>query len=119
MQNLADLIEGGLKNYRNEVQEKLNKAADETAKDTVKELKATSPKRYGNYGKSWTTKKEKQGGSETQIVHNKKHYQLTHLLENGHATKNGGRTRAFVHIKPAEQNAIKGFEEKVRDSLES
>ena len=47
-----------------------------------------------------------------QIVVHSKRYQLTHLLEFGHAKRGGGRTRAFPHIAPVEQA---GIEQLTRD----
>lgn len=42
---------------------------------------------------------------------------LAHLLENGHATKNGGRTRAFPHIRPVEERIIEEFFDAVKQKI--
>ena len=52
------------------------------------------------------------------VVHSEKHYQLTHLLEFGHALRNGGRSKAIPHIAPAEQRGIENFEKRVMEGLD-
>lgn len=98
---LANAIARELENYSREVEEKINDATDKISKEAVDELKSTSPKRYGDYGKSWTRKKTANGW----VVHNKR-YRLTHLLEKGHAKRGGGRVGSQIHIAPVESDSI-------------
>ena len=112
--SLANEITRALRQYTNEVQEEVNEAAEEVATDAVDKLKQSSPERTGKYAKSWT--KTKKG--DKWIIHNKKHYRLTHLLEKGHAKVNGGRVGAKVHIEPVEQQAIDEFIERVERAVE-
>ena len=73
--------------------EKTFNSVGKEAKEMVKDL---SPKREqgGSYAGGWTMTRTKKGsaskliGGCTVIIKNKKHYQLTHLLENGHIVKN-------------------------------
>jgi len=99
--------------YSQEVTDAVEKAQDEVAKETVDELKRTSPKNKGGYAKGWATKK----AGNKLTVYNKAKPQLTHLLENGHSTRDGGRSRSFPHIKPAEENAVKSFQAKVEGAI--
>ena len=45
------------------------------------------------------------------------HFRLTHLLERGHAKKNGGRTRAFPHIQYGEEFAQANYEDYVKKEV--
>lgn len=103
--NLADEIAKALSEYTDDVTEKLDDAKDEISKEAVAELKTTSPKKTGDYAKGWARKKTAHG----YVVYNRTDYQLTHLLENGHAKRNGGRVRAYPHIAPVEQKVIDKF----------
>lgn len=93
-------------------------------KDCVAELRRTSPKRKGKgggkYAKSWAVKTETTSGGlvTTCVIHNKDHYRLTHLLENGHETRNGGRTKAYPHIKPAEEHVVATYLQRAKEAIE-
>lgn len=108
---LADAINECLAEYTDEVEEALEETKKRLADEAVKELKATSPRRPkgGKYAKGWRAKRV----GRKYVVHNKR-YQITHLLEKGHAKKGGGRVAARVHIKPVEnsiyQKAVAKFE---------
>lgn len=108
MSNIKDLstqIAAALAAYTDEITEGMEAAKQDAAKNVVKILRATSPKGTGSYAKGWRVTQQ----GTKQIVHNKTDYQLTHLLENGHAKVNGGRVAAKVHIRPAEAEAIEAF----------
>ena len=118
MEDLQDFISRSLAEYAEDVKQTVNEAAKNVGKETVKELKKTSPKLTGNYKKGWTKKIQNKGrGIKKVIVYNKNAPHLTHLLEHGHAKRNGGRVAAKVHIEPAEIKAADNFEQTVREEL--
>ena len=110
---LADTVMKGLQEYKDLATEDLKKDVQKAAKTVQDQIKNTAPKKTGRYAKSWTSKKTKETSDSIEYtVHSKNRYQLTHLLENGHAKRGGGRVRAFPHIAPAE---TAGTEQLVKD----
>jgi hypothetical protein len=116
---LAAEIAKGLAEYSQDVVEKVNVSSDKVGKAAVKQLKQTSPKRYGDYAKSWAMKTEPEVGQPAKrVIHVKApHYRLTHLLEKGHAKVNGGRVDGIPHIRPAEQEVIAQFTREVEEAI--
>lgn len=112
---LAAEINRQLALYARQTEETVGVVAEKVANDGVEMLKANSPKSPGGgkYAKSWTHKKV----GKKFVIHNKKHYRLTHLLEKGHAKVNGGRVNPRVHIAPAEDRVIEEFEDELRREL--
>lgn len=95
-----------LKAYSDEVAEGIKKAVNDVAKETVRTLKTTSPRDTGKYARGWTFKVEFESPEDIRVrISNRTKWQLTHLLENGHAKVNGGRVDGKPHIRPAEQAA--------------
>lgn len=113
--------------YGQDVNEVLYESMQNVADEAVKELKAVNKfasdgHPTGEYSKSWD-KVEQQTSrlAKSVIVYNEEHYRLTHLLENGHALKRGGRTigsvKAYPHIYPVEQKVVKDFEKEVIERI--
>ena len=91
----AQAVNDYLEIYVENIGEDFEETSNEIGKEARDELRQTSPKKRGQYAKGWTVSKSRKKKNYYAVrVHNKTHYQLTHLLEFGHATSNGGRTKA-------------------------
>lgn len=115
--NISDLsitIADLMSEYTTEIEKGLEKAKTDTANEGVKELRATSPKKTGDYGRGWSKKKV----DSAVVVHNKTEYRLTHLLEKGHVNRDGSRSKKFVHIAPVEEKMITSFEKRIEKVIE-
>jgi hypothetical protein len=108
-----------LNDYSSDIQEAIIAEAEKVSKKGRDELKNTSPKRTGKYRKGWKVKTEKGNGFVECIIHNSTNYQLTHLLEHSHLTRNGRKTTPKVHIKPVEQACIKEYEKSVEKIIKN
>lgn len=108
-----------LENYADDISEEVETEANKIGKEAVSELKQTSPKgTRKSYSKGWRLKKEKKGKNiYTVKIHNKTDYQLTHLLEFGHATRNGKYTKKQPHIRPIEEKYSEKFEKELKKKI--
>lgn len=118
--DIAAEIEKAMKEELDRTNEAVNSAVDKVADETVSDLKSSSPKKSGKYASGWTKKDQPMATrSKSSVVWNEEHYRLTHLLEFGHATVNGGRVAAKPHIAAVEQKAIKNFEDELKRGIEN
>ncbi len=115
----AEALMDELESYSQEVADETKEAAKDVAEECRKEIQERSPVRDGGphpgrYKKGWKAEVVHEDHANIRVVvHNKKDYRLTHLLENGHAKVNGGRVEGVSHIAPAEQHASEKFLKKV------
>lgn len=114
--DLGAAISEILDEYGDHVGKATREVVKKVAKIAKQEVQAGANVKAGKYKKGWTVKENIDSRLRSEaIVHNRTRYQLAHLLEKGHALKRGGRSygsvRAFPHIAPAEEHAIKNMEE--------
>src|SRR5690625_4832211 len=112
LNNLPKEMSEILKMYTKDMEQSLEKEKQKAARAGAKELREstlTPVRKYGarkgRYKRGWTSMKR----GTAYIIRNKTDWQLTHLLEKGHALRQGGRAKAYPHIKPVEEKVIKAY----------
>ncbi len=116
--HMADEIMKGLKEYADTSTETVKNAVKKASNTVKKEVVKNAPVRTGKYKRSFKVTKQKETANAlTMVVHSKDRYQLTHLLEKGHAKRGGGRVRAIPHIAPAEQKGIEELTKEIERGL--
>lgn len=109
--NFASGISRELTAYGEQIIKGNQKNVSRVARDTVKQLKRTSPRKSGDYAEGWTSNVEtdRLGGAKA-ILYNKEKGSITHLLENGHEiVPQGGTVDPKPHIEDAARKAEEEF----------
>lgn len=123
--DLAADIMREIESYNEALALEIDNASKQTAKKIAKELSEKSPVDTGAYAADWAVKEvtgkkryKYRMGTSKYVVYNKKHYQLTHLLEEGHATAGGtSRVSPQPHIEPVSQEFVPKYLEKVEEAI--
>ncbi len=94
----------------------IDEAADACNRTTQQYLTKGHGLRTGNYRQHFAIERGYQSRHHYAAEWHVKEpeYRLTHLLENGHATRNGGRTKAVRHIRYGRQIAEQVLDEKLQ-----
>ena len=115
---MADAVMEGLLEYAELAADVMKDCVKKAGNTVKKETQAGAPVRTGKYKKSWAVKRQRETSNTLEVVvHSRNRYQLTHLLEKGHAKRGGGRVRAVPHIAPAEEKGIRELEEGIKRGL--
>lgn len=120
---LSGALDKILTQYGDEVGEKMAEIVPKVAAKGAKALREESKKTFGSpsgknrYAKGWKYRTEKGRLRTTATIYNAKVPGLPHLLEHGHANRNGGRTPGRAHIAPVEQVVVERFEKEVEEKL--
>lgn len=109
LENFSETIQKIIDEYGEEVDKNLDEVVNKTGQKAVQLLRSTSPvdehsPQSGAYKKGWRLQKSEKAKSRlfhTAIAYNV-HPGLPHLLEFGHALRQGGRAPAVPHIKKVE-----------------
>lgn len=120
---LSEAIEEYLKTYDENIVKTLKQEAKKHMSKLVKDTKATAPvgHRTKHYKDSITSKKYSEDIRSVSYVWYVRgsDYRLSHLLEKGHALRNGGRARAFHFIANAKAPILESFIRKVEEVIKN
>ena len=118
-----------LKTYAGDVLDDFRAVSEEVGKEAAAKLKQATTGNNGaqwkHYPRTWTSTLEEHRLSVKAVVHNTKYYRLAHLLEHGHAVKNGygypkrgkSQVAGHEHIAPVDEWAQEAVQEKMEERI--
>jgi len=103
-----------LEDYAEVTTEGMKKAVRKAGNTVKQQIKETAPNRTGDYADSWSVRRGTEtSNSASVVVYSTNRYQIAHLLEFGHAKRDGGRVSARPHLAQAEQMGIERLEAEI------
>ena len=118
IEKLDKAIMGVLDEYSDDVKSNISIVVKRLAKSGASAVNSSAKKvvRGKKYVRSWTSDVQETRFGTFGVIYSKK-AGLAHLLEHGHALRNGGRTAAREHIKPVEEDLVEKFEKEIVQKL--
>lgn len=120
---LGDAIANELTLYHANIISGIKKETQKSMKELVSNTKATAPvgKRHKHYRDSIKSKKIAENDKSLTMAWyvDGPNYRLSHLLENGHATRNGGRVEGTHFIKNATDPILESYMKAVEEVIKN
>jgi hypothetical protein len=122
-EDLGRVIQEQLTIYHESITERINSAAREAIEKLVERTRQTAPKgerKSKKFAKSIASKEtiRPRGNLYTWYV-KAPNYRLTHLLVKGHATADGGRTKANPFLRNALDEVLPEFERQAEEAVKN
>ena len=119
MNDITSQMLAAMQQYSDSVQSAVSTVIERVGKEAKQRVASESPKRTGSYKKGWRVTITQSYGKISCVISQKSPtYRLTHLLEYGHKTRSGTRTKAQPHIRQveewAEREVMKEIEKAVK-----
>ena len=123
IEQLSDAVQKELTLYGQNIIDGVKKQAKQSMTQLVKETKATAPvgdrqKHYRDSIKGKKTEESDRSVSYTWYVDGPD-YRLSHLLENGHALRTGGRVDGTHFIKNASDPILEQYQKAVEEVIQN
>ena len=123
LDNLASEVQKELTLYETNVRQGIRDVTDKSMAQLVQETKTTAPvgNRKKHYRNSITSQVTTDSiyGYEKQWYVRGSDYRLSHLLNNGHQLRDGGRYEGTQFITKASVSVISDYEQKIEEVLKN
>lgn len=125
IQGLGEAIQEELTIYHKDVQAKINKAGKKAIGEIVRKTKDTAPFNAQAYHRHYvdliaSKTEQSRTGDDTNIWYVKPPgHRLTHLLVDGHETRDGGRTKADPFLQNALDAVLPEYEAEVQEAVKT
>jgi hypothetical protein len=120
--DLSKAVATVLTDYKESVIESVQRVTKEVANEGLRKVKAASPvsgksPKRSAYKSGWTKKVVVNRMGASANIYNGKYPGLVHLLEKGHALRNGGRARAQVHVAPVQDWMNEELRKRIEEAI--
>lgn len=118
--DLGAAIQQELGLYSEGVAKRVNAKSKSAAEQLKRMTKASAPEQSGDFKEHIAIKEFNAGHGMKKYVWYVKSpdHRLTHLLVNGHATRNGGRTKGNPFLKNALEAVLPSYEQAVKEAVQ-
>ena len=116
---LGDAITAQLNTFETDVRDGVRKVVNQTMREMVEETKNSAQVRYGTYQQSIGSVVGENSLMRYSKVWRVKapHYRRAHLLDKGHALRNGAHYSGNAHVTNAANRAFETFQRKLEEVI--